>query len=154
MIHEPEGWTPKLVGERLVAALRWAERASGRVGPAAIRSTMPTYLPTLEDHLAEGWGLPEVAGDDGALERPMERHPTPAEIDAHMQALSWVAEYLAKDHRNLAMLLQLWLLCRLGRADWKKTLQNWRVSRAHAYRLRDRALGMIAQGLERKGIKP
>jgi hypothetical protein len=50
---------------------------------------MPIYQATLDDHLAEGWGLPEVAGDDPLEDRPIRLLPSPAQV-ARMVGL-WAA---------------------------------------------------------------
>jgi len=59
-IEQPT-WTPELVRDRMIEAVRWARYNAGPTGPAPLRSMMPKFEPTLADHLAEGWGLPEKA---------------------------------------------------------------------------------------------
>ena len=154
----PDVWTPKLVRERLVEALRWARYTGRAVGPAPVRTMMPAYKATLEDHLDEGWGLPEVADDDSEIEEArILRLSISAELaQAYIEALGWVATYVAPDQPTAARVLNAWLRCQVlnnGEA-FLRQCGRMGVSRGHAYRLRDRALRMIAQGLDRDGSRP
>ncbi|GHG24402.1 hypothetical protein [Paracoccus aerius] len=150
-------WTTKRVRAVLVEAVTWARQYAGPIGPAAIRGSMPVYKPTLEDHLEEGWGLPEVAGDETEEERPMRVPVDPARADFLMAALSWQAVYLVNaGHPGLAKTLSLWLHHATGKRGGKgfdTMLKQRRISRSHAYRIRDRALGLIAQGLIADGVR-
>jgi hypothetical protein len=149
-------WTPKLVRERLIEAATWVRYYGGPVGPAPMRSALPGYAVSLEDHLAEGWGIPEVAGNDdeaGRLQH-MPLPPGPDRITALEDALTWVGRYVARDHRVLARILQMWIRCRVYRGSFDAVCADLRISRAHAYVLRDRALGLIARGLDGEGHRP
>lgn len=148
-----ETWTPKLVGERLIEAVRWANYAAGQVGPAGIRGGMPSYAPTWEERLAEGWGIPELAGDEQQPDRRMRVPATPAQITAFEAALTWPAIYLLPDHEGSARIMCVWVRCKAARASFDDAVDRRKtISRATAYRLRDRALSIISQGLDRDRV--
>lgn len=144
-----EQWTPKLVGEQLVEALIWVRRYGGPVGPASIRSCMPIFKVSLEDHLAEGWGLPEVADDDDLP--PVRVMASPAEVTRHIAVLEWPATYLGLERQGSGRMLGLWAACKARRCSFSKAIDG-RISRAHVFRLRDRALSLISIGLDRDGV--
>lgn len=146
-------WTPQLVATRLIEAVRWARYGAGPVGPSGIRSGMPTYAPTWEDRMAEGWGLPELAGDETQEDRPLRVNATPEQVGAYMAALQWQAAYLVPAHVGSSRVLGLWLRCRVARRSFDAAIKDRpHLSRANAYRLRDRALSIIAQGLQSDGV--
>lgn len=148
-----ETWTPKLAGERMIAAVRWASYSGGTVGPAAIRGSMPAFNPTLDDHLDEGWGLPEVAGDDTPADRRLFLNVTAAQISAHEAALGWPSRYLYPDHEGSGRMLCLWLRCKAHRRSFDDAVKRrGLISRATAFRLRDRGLTMISMGLARDRV--
>lgn len=152
-------WTPALVRAELIQAVTWVRFYGGPVGPARMRSCLPAYAPTLEDHLAEGWGLPETADDD---DEEQERHrrkvmalpPSAARVGALSDALHWVGRHVARSHPGSARMLALWLRCRVYRRNYDEAVRAMGVAPGHAYRLRDRALGLIAMGLDRDGNRP
>lgn len=156
MHHVPDDvWTPERVKNILKEAIAWARRHAGPVGPAGIRGSMPSYKPTLEDHLEEGWGVPEVAGDDESWDKPIELPIDPARADYLMASLTWVGVYLINSgHPVTGKMVSLWMahsVSRNGRA-FDAALKRERMSRGHAYRLRDRGLAIIAQGLTADGV--
>ena len=145
-------WTPEEVGEQLVEALRWARHAAGRTGPGGMSTIRLPFIPTLEAHLDEGWGLPERADDpeDAVLRLPT----SPALVSRHMAALQWQASYLVPAHVGSSRVLGLWLRCRVSRRSFDAAIKDWpHLSRANAYRLRDRGLSLIAQGLTRDRVR-
>lgn len=150
-----ETWTPKLVGERMIAALRWATYTGGAVGPAGIRGSMPAFNPTLDDHLDEGWGLPDVAGDEEPGDgKRLVVQATAAQITAHEAALSWPAVYLYPSYEGSARMLCLWARCKVYRRPFDDAIKRrGTISRATAFRLRDRGLSLISQGLDRDKVK-
>lgn len=159
MMHRelpPDVWTPKRVKEVLAEAVKWVRRSTGPVGPSGIRGSMPAYIPTLEDHLEEGWGLPEVAGDDEPDDRKLELPVTPERADYLMRSLSWVAVYLINDnHRGSGLMVSRWMAHSGGKGSggFNAAIRRAGVSRTHAYRLRDRGLSLIAQGLTKDGVR-
>ena len=151
--REIEGWTPKLVKARLVEATLWVKHYGGPVGPTGVKSSMPTYKASLDDHLEEGWGLPEIAGDDAPEDKRRPLPPSAEMIEAHMDALTWVAQYVAKTHPESARLLALWVRCKVYRRDFDRAIEG-KQSRSHAYRLRDRALSLISLALSARDGGP
>ncbi len=148
-----ETWTPKAVGEAMIAALRWAQWAAGRVGPGGMKTVALPFVASMDEHLRSGWGLPEIAvGSEGGPQsyRVM---PGPAEVARHEAALEWPAVYLVPEHEGSAKLLGLWLGCKVGRRSFDQAVKaRGTIARATAYRMRDRALSIISQGLDRDGV--
>lgn len=157
MMHQPPAdvWTPDRVKAVLKEAISWARRYAGPVGPAPMRGSMPNYKPTLEDHLEEGWGVPEVAGDELPWDKPIELPVDPIRADYLMASLSWVSVYLVNaGHPATGKVVSLWMahsVSRNGRA-FDAALKREGMSRGHAYRVRDRGLSLIAQGLTADGV--
>lgn len=155
MTKHSEQWTPKLVGDRLIDAVRWARYCAGSVGPAGIRSNMPAVALSLEDYLAEGWGLPDGPDEEekALRERSMRIAPTPKQITAHLAALEWPARYLVPDRAGDARVLNLWVRCKVYSRPFNEAIDRRQyLSRAMAYRMRDRALSVISVGLDRDGV--
>lgn len=152
--HHQETWTPKLAGDRFVTALRWATYTGGKVGPSGIRGSMPAFNATMDDHLDEGWGLPEVAGDDEPGDgKRLVVQATAAQISAYEAALLWPALYLYPAHEGSARMLCLWARCKVYRKPFDDVLKRrGTISRATAFRLRDRALSVISIGLDKDGV--
>lgn len=149
-----ETWTPKLVSERMVEAVRWATYSGGKVGPGGIKGSMPAFNPTLDDHLDEGWGLPEAAGDDEPGDgKRLVVQATAAQITRHEAALLWPVRYLHPDYEGSARMLCLWLRCKVYRRPFEDEVKRrGTISRATAFRLRDRGLSIISMGLDRDGV--
>lgn len=146
-------WTPEIVRDRMIEAVRWARYNAGPTGPAPVRSAMPEYRPTLEDFLAEGWGLAENTHDD---EQVLRVHLSPDRVDQIVWVLDWCRLYLAKERPGDAVILNLWLRCRVHKTNFCSALKRrgFALSRRHAYRMRDRALSHIAQRLDAEGFRP
>ncbi len=149
--REDDCWTPRRVRDCLIEALAWVKRSGGPVGPAGIKSCMPSYAATLEDHLEEGWGLPESADEaetgDGRTKKIF-IPPTSDMVEDFVRRLSWVSLYVHPTNPGSARMLALWLRCRIDRRDFGQAVDALRVGRSHAYRLRDRGLSMIAAALQ------
>ncbi|TXH44938.1 MAG: hypothetical protein E6Q97_31945 [Desulfurellales bacterium] len=143
-------WTPGEVKAELVEAVRWVRFHGGPVGPSGIRSCMPSYTPSLEDHLEEGWGLPEVAGDDRPGDKKVSLPPTPERVEQLIDALTWISRYVVATNPGSAQMLALWVRCKVYRRDFGDAVEG-RLSRSSAYRLRDRGLGIIATRLTAEG---
>lgn len=155
MNRATDQWSPKIVGERLCAAVRWAQYAAGPVGPTGMRSNMPTVAMSWEDRLAEGWGLPD--GPDEEEEQLRQRRlrvaATPEQISAHLSALEWPATYLLPDRAGDARVLNLWVRCKVFRRPFNEAVDRRKyLTRSAAYRMRDRALSVISVGLDRDGV--
>lgn len=149
-----ETWTPKLVAERLIDAVEWAHRSGGPVGPSGIKANETfSFTATLDDHLEEGWGLPEIAGDDEPDDRPVRVQLSPEQITAHEAALQWAAVYLIPDYEGAARILALWVRCKALRRGFDAAVdRRGTISRGAAYRLRDRGLSIISQGLDKDEV--
>ncbi len=146
-----ETWTPKRVGEVLIEAVRWARYNAGPTGPAPIRSIMPVYTPSIFDRLEEGWGLPDAGDAEEA--RPRRRGYSPQEAQRLIDALYWPAKYAVPELPTSARILNIWLRCKVHRQDFDKAVDRHAgVSRATAYRYRDKALAAISVGLDRDGV--
>jgi len=79
-------WTPKLVGEELLEAVRWANRSAGPIGPGRLRSNLPNLAMTTDDADFDGRPPIEV--------RPMRRALPPARVSQLERALGWQMTYL------------------------------------------------------------
>ncbi len=148
-------WRPKLVGERLVEAVRWARYHAGPVGPTGIRSGMPTVALTMEERLAEGWGLPDGPDEEekALRERKLRIAPSPEKISAYLDALEWPARYLIPERAGDARVLNLWVRCKVYSRPFNEAVDRRQfLSRAMAYRMRDRALVTISVALDREGV--
>ncbi len=149
-----DGWTPRLVGAQMIAAVRWVRRYGGAVGPASVRGSMPAFKAGLDDFLDEGWGLPECADDDEE-QRPQEPLPSPEQVSRHIAALQWPAVYLLPRNHGAALMLNLWVGCKAVRRPFDAAVKaRGTMSRGAAYALRDRGLSIISQKLQDSGIKP
>lgn len=153
---EDDTWTPKLVRERMIEAVRWARYNAGPTGPAPIRSAMPRFKATFEDHLEEGWGFPEKAEGVEEAEKVTRIQLPPERIDEMIWVLDWCRLYLANDHPGDAVILNLWLRCRVYKTNFENALKarGFPMSRRHADRMKDRALSVISQRLDRGGFRP
>ncbi|WP_336801765.1 hypothetical protein [Kaistia sp. MMO-174] len=147
-------WTPKMVRECLVEAIRWARYHAGPTGPAAVRSTFPAFVAGPEDFEAEGWGIRESA-DDPTEPPPTRRRLSPREVSQLTDALFWTTRYVIAELPTSALVLNLWLRCKVYRRNFDDAIASRQeMSRASAYRYRDRATAAIAMGLTRDGVEP
>lgn len=144
-------WTPDLVGETLIEAGWLAIVTEGRVGPAQVRSLMPALQMSGPERLAAGWDF-ALAADDAELARRRRRSLSPPRVSFLLRAMEWPKNYLAEEP-GAARLLQLWVACKTSRRRYAGELKRRGLARATAYRKRDKALSMIAVGLDRDGIK-
>lgn len=145
-------WTAKLVRETLADAVRWAHHTVTS-GASGMSGSQFPYKASLEDHLEEGWGLPEIAGDEEEEEK--ERVFVSAErAQQYEAALQWQAAYLGADHPVSSQLLAAWLRSQIKRRSgaFEAAAKRMGFGKSQAYRLRDRALGVIAMGLTVDGV--
>jgi len=117
---------------------------------------MPKFEPTLADHLAEGWGLPEKAEGVDEASTVLRIPLSPKRVDEMIWVLDWCRLYLVRDRPGDAVILNLWLRCRVYKGNFGATLKRrgFALSRQHAYRMRDRALAHISQRLDGEGFQP
>ena len=110
------------------------------------------FVVTLDEHLANGWGLPEAAGDDEPDPRRLRVMLSPAQVAQHEAALDWPRRYLG-DHEGSARILALWLRCKVQKRPFDAALKaRGTISRGAAIQMRDKALSIISQGLDRDGV--
>lgn len=147
----PDHWTPELVEERLIEAVRFVAHAAGRAGPAGFSSGLPEFHPTLEDFLAEGWGLPDPPDEE---EETAPAKPTPDQVERHLAAVAWVADYLAPEHPGRARAVNAWIFAQAHRRPFAKVIRERGMSRSFAYRLRDQGLSILSQRLDAEGVPP
>lgn len=140
-------WTPKLVGEELVAASKWALHAVRHPGPAGYGSNMPAIALLADDRILEDW--PTV---DELEPVPMRRHVSPARVSQFERILRWPLEYLDPTNQQ-TRILQIWTRTKIMKgATFVQVVDHKKWSRATAYRARDKALATIAMGLTSNGI--
>ncbi len=132
--HYDDVWTPKLVGEVLVDAAKWSIASAGRTGPADDRNGILEKLDPENVVPSRKWML------------------SPARVSLLEKAIHWPAIYL-KGNDGAARVLQLWLRCKCTRYRFGHAVDDKGWSRATAYRLRDKALSTISQGLDRDRIE-
>lgn len=150
----PPGWTPSLVGEVLVDTLRWAAASAGRVGPSGFvtAQSLQQYRATEADFAKEGWGLPEVPGDDEPWLEPVRLHYTLDQIRLFQRAIHWQYCYLYPDYQEVGRVLGVWLRTRARKGAFDRQVAALGYSKRHCYRMRDRGLSLIARGLHRDGV--
>lgn len=147
----PDHWTPELVEERLIEAVGFVARATAGAGPAGYTSALPAFHPRLADFLEEGWGLPEPPDED---EPTKPARLTPRQVERHMCAIQWVADYLAPDNPGRARAVNAWIFARAYRRPFGKVAAERGLSRSFAYRLRDQGLSILSQRLQSEGVPP
>lgn len=149
-LHPDHVWTAKMVGERMVAAVKLCQRIGGRVGPSDKSGNWPTILREWADLMAQ------VETDEiGKDKEPRRYTPTAREVSQMDQAVGWIGRYLAgPEHDAMRRVLALWLRSKVTRAAFSEILKRKKWSKATAYRVRDRALLIIALRLMREGVQP
>ncbi len=132
--------------------MRWT-LSQGPVGPRGVSHVRLPFAATFDDHLDEGWGLPEAADDDRGEDRPLKLMLPPAVVSRHRAALEWPATYLAAEHVTSARMLGLWVACKAEKRSFDGAVKaRGGIVRAHAYRYRDKGLTLISIGLARDGV--
>lgn len=150
----PDVWTPKRVSETMIDALKWARKTAGPVGPRGFTVVRGLNFEASDDDSAvEGWGVREIAGEPDEHQARIARYFTLEQISLYEKAMRWQAKYLVNPgHRRSAIILNHWLKARVEREfNFQKWLKEQGVSRTHAYRVKDKGLSLIAQGLHRDG---
>lgn len=133
-------WTKDFVQQRLVEAAKLIERTSGRVTPKEFGSSMPNYTYDWGDLLGQAQNATLNKGNRitiGASSRAVTRYE---------QAIRWPLTYLER-HEGMRRVLMLFLRCRAFRIPFTVALKRKGWNKATCYRLRDKALTIIAIGL-------
>jgi hypothetical protein len=146
-------WTVGLVEARVEEAFRTLFRASvGSVGPRAFGNAMPTPVRQMSDLVAQ-------AGNK-SLRRAMQRlardhgPPSTDEIRRMNETLAWSLEYLSKEHRDIAMSLNLSGLWKAANAKVVRKCKEIGIHRQEFYKDKKTAIKMIVEGLKRDGRAP
>ena len=141
-------WTPQIVADELLAAIKWANRAAGRVGPRGFHSTFASLVLASDEF--SGWP-PVVDPDDPPRNR---RSYTPHQVSRMERVLEWQLRYLRDQGDGPARVLRTFVRARVTpRFSFDKACQLRGWSRATAYRARDKALSTIAMGLTADGVE-
>ncbi|WP_041527882.1 hypothetical protein [Paracoccus aminophilus] len=75
-----------------------------------------------------------------------------AQIRLFSAALHWQGQYIALGSIETAHGLGDWLRCKIDHRSFDAAMSSRGFSRSHGFRLRDRGLSMIAQGLHRDRV--
>ena len=137
-----EQWTAEMVCGRLIAAARTAEAVVHRPGPVQRSTAWPQIVRDWAD-------LMEHKAEDRVRPR---RFISRAEVQRMEEAMLWPTRYV-KDQRQRIVLAE-YLRARALRKSFSEAIKRRRWSRATAYRMRDRALAIIAVSLMRDGVRP
>ena len=139
-------WVPKVVDERLVEAMRVVMRGVGRVGPAGHGNNMPDYY----YDWADLWF--QAGNKDNSKPRGLSLLSASQEQVTRMEeAIRWPAVYLA-DHPGPRRVLAAYLRAKAHRYKFSDDCKRRGWPRATAYRARDKALALIAQGLNKDRV--
>ena len=146
-------WVPRTVEKRLIEAARLTLTTTGPVGPKAYGSAMPMYQRDWTDWLAQ---LDEAGKDLADVkierdERPARPGATSRQITRMEEAIRWPIKYL-EGLPGPRKVLAVYLRCRAYRKPFGRACKRLGWSRATAYRARDKALALIAQGLNRDHV--
>lgn len=99
--------------------------------------------------------MPDCPDDEEveARKKKLRIATTPAQVTAYLAALEWPALYLVPDRAGDARVLNLWVRCRVYSLSFSEAVDRRQyLSRAMAYRMRDRALSVISVALDRDGV--
>lgn len=141
-----ELWNPKLVEARLVEAAILCVKTGGPVLPKGFKGSMPAY--------AYDWGdlLNQVETDEIGKGRNYVRTGASAkEVSRMEEAILWPWRYLEK-FEGPRRVLKVYLNCKAHRRKFGSACKARGWSRATGYRARDRALAIIAIGLNRDRV--
>jgi len=159
MFHQIDDdvWTPKIVGDYLIDAIKWAQRSGGSVGPAGFRNGMPDPALSSEERALEEWPSMFEIEEFDPPKAPTRRSLSPAKVSQMERILVWPMKYLsgfnAKDDPVSWEVFHAWIRSKITKGvSFEEICKEKEWSRATAYRLRDRTLGMIATGLTAEGI--
>lgn len=146
-------WGPKAVERRLIEAARLTLSTTGPVGPKEYGSAMPVFQREWTDWLAQLDETNKLPGEARIErdERPSRQGATSRQITRMEQAMRWPIAYLAGVD-GPRKVLAVYLRCRAYRKPFDRACKRIGWPRATAYRARDKALSLIAQGLNRDGV--
>lgn len=141
-------WTPALVRARLDDAMRIIPRLAGRVGPKEYGNAMPTVTePLALGQLVQMLNTGTLRLQSG----PPAHSALSREISCCEEAIYWPIKYLAAWPGPRGV-LHVWMRARAQREPWSRALRRARLPRSTARDARERALRLIAQGLQQDGV--
>jgi hypothetical protein len=129
-------WTPDMVRHRLLEAARVIEIITARPGP---RGSITQW--------------PEAVREWGDAGRPSAPFVSRRQVARAEEAMRWPGLYL-EEEPGAGRVLRVYLRSRAYRESFSRAVKSKRWSRATAYRMRDRALSIIALCLMRDGVRP
>ncbi|ABS14250.1 hypothetical protein I6H96_02645 [Brucella anthropi] len=152
--HNFDGlWLPKIVDERLVEAAKLAQRTAGPTGPREDGNAWPKFQREFldwYDEIKDEFGNIIGHVQTGEPEKKMPYIPA-RKISQMEAAIQWPMHYL-KEHDGPRNVLSVYLRCKAYRKPFGQACKRLGWPRATAYRARDKALSLIAQGLNSDGI--
>jgi len=139
-------WNTELVSKHLVWALKLCQRIGGSTGPSKMRAVFPDILRTLEE-IKEA----EEAGTGFPMSRIV---ASQRDATRMVETLSWQSKYLSDEKfEGMRRVLSLYLKCKLMKGlSFQREVGRRKWSRTTTYRLKDKALLIIAIGLMEDGI--
>lgn len=136
----------------MVGALKWVRKTVGPIGLRGFvtKKFLRDYESLDKDSAVDGWGECEVADEK---ETHVERYFTLEQISLYEKAIRWQAKYMVNPgHRRSAIILNHWRRQKVEREfRFHKWVKEQGTSTTHAYRVKDKRLSLIAQGLHCDG---
>ncbi|ELT50983.1 DUF6362 family protein [Brucella intermedia] len=146
-------WVPKIVDQRLTEAAKIVLRATGPTGPRGDGNVWPLFqrefsdwYDTVKDEFGNVIGHVQTAQPEKPRFNISSR-----KISRMEQAILWPMTYL-KDYDGPRRVLSVYLRCKAYRKPFSQVCKRLGWPRATAYRARDKALSLIAQGLNADGV--
>lgn len=141
-----ELWTPKLVETRLIEAARLCMMTGGPVLPKGFKNSMPAYSYDWADLLNQ-----VQTEEIGKGRNYVRLGATSKQVSRMEEAILWPWTYLEK-FEGPRRVLKVFLACKAHRRKFGAACKSKGWSRTTAYRARDRALAIIAIGLNRDRV--
>lgn len=141
-------WTREMVEDRMVEAQILLDKTESKPSPEKPGSNWPRHRYEWSDLLSQAEN-PEAS-------KKFERwifNPSCKDITEMETVLRWQTKYLG-DHPGAARVLNLYLKAKAIRKPFQVLVEERKWSRATAYRLKERALTMIAIGLMKDKVSP
>lgn len=143
----PDGWSPDLVSERLVMAVKLCARTVSRPGPSASAAPWPAY--------AQEWGdlLAQIETNElGKGGNRVRLGATSRQITLMEEAIRWPGLYLSGWPGPLRC-LNMFLFAKAHRVKFNSVCKRKGIPLSTAKHGRAKAISIIAQGLQNDGIE-
>lgn len=144
-------WSREIVFDRIEAAIKLVQRATGRVGPKGYGSAMPAYLYSQLDLWYQQTQTDEEREKGDFARNRVVRPATTHEIALAEEALEWPKRYVGDENARAA--LHLWMLSCAVRVPFKKVLHRRGIAQRTGIHRRDRAIALIVYGLVIDGVE-